>query len=130
MNAVRSNVHMTSNVYPVNVRNNLVHISENSSYVARIQDKAALRKIVALRWGEQNTAELWERYARQTPGFEEWQVKRINHVPSCVHCEPGDASWGLAYENGRYVEVCKCQNRSCEQYATCRPKVEKPDARK
>ena len=117
----RSNVHMTSNVYPVATENGRIDFHMNAKFVSHVADKEALRKIIEAKYGRVNDHRQLERYASSIPGIQDWQMRRIAGCDSCSYAEVGDKPWGSRIVNGKYVTVCRCERRQCTYFKECRP---------
>lgn len=128
MNTERSNVQMTSNVYPVETQDGHIDIENNEAFVARIAGRSALRRIVQMRYGGINDWRMYEKYARMIPGMQEWQVRAIVHADSGPGCEPGDRPWGPVRHGDEITEECRCDNTRCVYFKQCRSDLEKPNA--
>lgn len=120
MKPERSNLQITSNVYPVNVTENYINMKANSLFVSRITDRDALRRLVdiihpGLNYNDQRN------YAQTIPGISDWQAKRIKIPDECALSPTGERPWGFSIINGELNYVCKCNIRSCGHFDKCRP---------
>ena len=128
MKTDRSNVHMTSNVYPVKAEDGRINMSQNEDFVANVADRSALRGVVEMRYGRLSDWRLYERYARTIPGLREWQVRAIVHADSGPGCDRGDRPWGPVRRGDTILEECRCDKTACAYFRQCRPDREKPNA--
>jgi hypothetical protein len=129
MNTERSNLHMTSNVYPVNAPEGEVDFYSNSDFIKQIADPAILKILINERYGGANDYRLLERYARALHGIQEWQIRRLKGCDTCSDADTGDRPWGFRIRrDGTYEEICRCQRKECMRYVECRPDLEKTNA--
>jgi len=124
MNTERSNLHMTSNVYPVKAPKGQFDVY-NPDFIKQIADPAILKNLINERYGGANDYRVLERYARALHGIQEWQIRRLRGCDTCPDADAGDRPWGFRIRrDGRYEEICRCQKRECRHYAGCRRDLE------
>ena len=123
----RSNVQMTSNVYPVVVDAGRIDMRRNAAFVSAISDCAALKRIVSMCYGAGSDFREMARYASALPGIHDWQLRKIEGCDECSLAE-GDRPWGIRIENGTHIEVCRCDRRQCRHFTDCRREEEHGNA--
>ncbi len=128
MKAERSNVHMTSNVFPVAVKEDKINFDKNLRFVSCVADRKALCKLVEQRHGALGDWRLYKKYARSIPGIREWQVDAIVDADSGPVCEPGDRPWGPVQHGDMIVIECRCRRTGCHYFKQCRPDSERMNA--
>ena len=121
MNIERSNVHMTSNVYPVQACDDRIDFGSNPNFIAQLADREALRQLVRMQYGSVNDHRLMMQYAESMPGLQDWQARRIGGCDSCSYAEPGDKPWGAQIVSGKYIQICRCEKSECVRFTECRP---------
>lgn len=121
MKTKQSNVQVTSNVYPVNVRDNRIDMEANPRFVSRITNRTALRRLVDIVHPGLNYDDLRIRYAKTIPGISDWQVKRVGIPDACSLAPAGEKPWGVSIVYGELKYVCKCKFRECPRISECKP---------
>ena len=124
----RSNIQLMSNVYPVDVRQGRIDFARNEAFVSQVADQEALKRIIQRRYGRVNDYRILEKYASTMPGFQDWQLRRVVGCDACTLAPRGEKPWGFRVTDGRYEEVCRCDQTECQHYGECRPKTERTDA--
>jgi hypothetical protein len=122
----KSNVQLTSNVYPVKADGEYIDFTENVDFVSRVWNREALIKLFQYVYHVLQDNRILNNYVKEIPGLSEWQIRRIMTPDECSFA-PGEKPWGIVIGDGRFKEVCKCNRGDCSEFSKCRPNMEAAD---
>lgn len=103
----KSNVRVTSNIYPVRTDTREFFDGEVREIISKEGNNAYFQEISDLK-------------ALKTA---------CDSCSSHLMPDPAEKPWGRVRIDGALVDICKCQRTSCQYFYTeCRPELKKPNA--